>query len=88
QDRRCGSRQVWWQPGCRPGVDAGAQVRQRIGMAVTRVQARFGCRNAGAAAGRYEDNQDTGLVQQCQTSRVRINRADQVQGNRQADSQG
>ncbi|CAI9540918.1 unnamed protein product [Staurois parvus] len=58
-------------------------------MAVTRVQTKSGHRSVGAAAGRYSGNQDTGMyVRQCQTSRVRINRANQVQGSRQADSQG
>ncbi|CAI9548725.1 unnamed protein product [Staurois parvus] len=57
-------------------------------MAAIRIQATCGCRNVGAAAGRYGGNQDTGQMQmQRQTSRVRINRADQVQGSRQADSQ-
>ncbi|CAI9606265.1 unnamed protein product, partial [Staurois parvus] len=61
-------------------------MRQQAGMAVTRMQAR--CRTVGAAAGKYGSNQDTSQMQQSQTSWVRIKRANQVQGSRQADSQG
>ncbi|CAI9537150.1 unnamed protein product [Staurois parvus] len=60
-------------------------MRQQAGMAVTRMQAR--CRTVCAAAGKYGSNQETGKVQQSQTSWVRIKRANEVQGSRQADSQ-